>query len=71
MQTVEEFLDELTPTLKMQLQGLLPAGELDIYDKDADAINRLAVRGLITEASAARAKKRLIRIIEKAAGVKC
>ena len=62
-------LGAITPPLKAQLQGILPAGELDIYDKDADAISRLAVRGLITEAAATRARKRLIRSIEKAAGV--
>lgn len=63
-------LGVITPPLKTQLQGILPAVELDMYDKDADAISRLAVRGLITAAAATRARQRLIRSIEKAAGVK-
>lgn len=54
----------LANPLKMQLRGILPAYKLVIFDQDANAITRLAVRGLITSAEATKARKRLVKTIQ-------
>jgi hypothetical protein len=49
------------PKLKDQLKGLkLPARELDFIQRDADAVTRLAVRGILTQAETNRARKRVV-----------
>lgn len=46
-------------------QVRLPPEEGKHFDKDADAIDRLAVRGIITASEAARARQRLVNEIAK------
>lgn len=63
-------LGALAPSLSEQLDGYLPADDLEHLDKDADAITRLYIRGLMTKtrADAARGKlcKEIGRLLRKA-----
>jgi len=57
----------LSPTLSEQLKGVLPAEKLVIFDKLTDAINRLSVFGLLSDSESDRARKRLIKMIQRKA----
>lgn len=46
--------------ISKQLQGMLSADVLHVYDLDAAAVTRLYVRGMLTEREAKCARKRLI-----------
>lgn len=50
----------LAPPLSQQISGLPK-----MYDKDADSITRLVVRGIITEGEAHKARMRLLKRIER------
>lgn len=50
----------LAPKLSEQIPGLP-----EHFDRDADAITRLKIRGLLTDAEGDKARKRLIKAIEK------
>lgn len=57
----------LAPSLMVQLRGFFPVVILRLFSRDANAITRLRVRGLITDSEAARARKRLVKRIEDSA----
>ena len=50
----------LSPKLSEQIPGLP-----EQYDRDAEAITRLLVRGILTESETHKARKRLIKSFEK------
>ena len=57
---MEICMGALSPKLSEQIIGLPTE-----YDKDADAITRLFVREIITDSECQRARRRLIKKIEK------
>lgn len=50
----------MAPKPSQQIHGLSPH-----FDKDADAITRLLIRGIITPSEADKARKRLVKEIAK------
>ena len=56
----EIHMGALSPKLSDQIPGLP-----DHFDRDADAITRLKVRGLMTDSEGDKARKRLVKAIEK------
>ena len=66
--TVELRMGALSPSIAEQLQsqGLgADEGTLAHWQKDADAIVRLAVRGLISPGESSRARKKLVKNVAK------
>ena len=53
-------LGALCPKLSEQIPGLS-----EHYDRDADAITRLVIRGILTDSEATKARKRLLKRIER------
>jgi hypothetical protein len=65
--TLKIELGALCPSLKEQLAELvIDDAELALLDQDADAITRLHIRGLIPEAVAMNARRKLVRKIQAA-----
>ena len=62
-------LGALAPKIKEQLdsEGITDYDEicLDVFQKDADAISRLSIRGLIPESIAVKARVRLMKKLAK------
>ena len=67
MRKLSIHLGALAPPLSEQLAGLADPDTLAHFDRDAEAIARLAVRGLLTGAEKEAAYKRLVKAITKAA----
>lgn len=58
----------LAPTLVDQLAGSkVPVEKLEAFDRDADAVTRLVVRGLLTQSQANAARKKILKEIVAAA----
>lgn len=57
-------LGALEPPLTEQLAGVLPDKTLEIYERDAAAISRIHVRGIITNAQCDQAREKLIKHIQ-------
>ena len=55
------------PPLSKQLKGLISLGVGEIIDRNAEAIDRLRIRGLLSGAEVDKARCRLIRLIEREA----
>lgn len=67
MTTISLHFGALAPTLKEQLkEHVIDDTDLKHFQRDADAITRLAVRGLITDSTKMRAHKVLMRNIVRA-----
>jgi len=58
----EPLTDQLGRNIKLTPEQRKEAG---IYDKDADAISRLYIRGLIPESQADNARRKLLKKIER------
>ena len=54
------YFGAIAPKLSEQIKGLDP-----LFERDADDISRLYVRGLLSESTARKARERLIRKIQK------
>lgn len=66
--SVDISFGALCPPLADQLPaGTIPAETLDHLQRDADAITRLAVRGLLTDAQIHAARSKLVKKIASAA----
>lgn len=57
----------LAEPLTEQLKGLAAKSELESLERDSNAINRLTVRGYITERQCDSARKKLVKNIQAAA----
>lgn len=57
----------LAPSLSQQLNGVVLTGTLTLLELDNNAINRLLVRGYLSQSTAEVARKRLIRKIQSEA----
>lgn len=55
----------LAPTISQQFKGVLPIPRLKLYDKDALALIKLSIRGVLTEKELHLARKRLVRMLEQ------
>jgi len=58
-------LGVLSPSVSKQLKGVFPSEKLAIFDRLSDAITRLHIFGLITDGESTRARKRLIKFIQR------
>jgi len=59
-------LGALSPALSEQLKDTgIPADKLKLLDMDSDAINRLRIRGYLTDSATVSAQKKLIKEIQK------
>ena len=59
-------LSTIAHPLSVQLKGLLDVDLINLFDADAEAINRLHVRGLITDMNCTLIRKKLCRQISTA-----
>jgi len=67
MTTISLHFGALVPQLKEQLEGYgVDSTDIEHFQKDADAIVRLAIRGLIPDSTKITANRRLMRNIVKA-----
>ena len=58
----------MAPKLKVQLyqiENRLSDEQIEHYQKDADAITRLRIRGLLNHSETAKAEKRLVKKLEQ------
>jgi len=66
---VEIHFGALADPLEKQLEGFnISADKIEHFQKDADAITRLVVRGLIPDGAAHQARKKIIRNITTSQG---
>lgn len=60
-------LGALAKPLSEQIpSGTIDSSDVEVFQKDSDAITRLYVRGYITGAQTATARKKLLRALQKA-----